>query len=219
MTQENNPDRVLHHPYQHPAIQKAINITWFRDSVDDGLVFKEHFSPLPVPAIAFILTVIECCIDEWRDGSRRETSWEEERFKTVYQSHINSLNEFRQPDDDLFEQLRSGLCKEAYKHAGVTPALVDRLRRFTLNPLDIAHERLYRGTSTQAWTQAPIFPCRLPGCQVPIPSDIATRHGGFCCDTHMWMAVHNGIATQCPRCQRVCPEGQRFCGASCANGR
>ncbi|KAN0129501.1 hypothetical protein V8E53_012683 [Lactarius tabidus] len=79
---EPNPDETLHHPYRHPAIQKAINITWFRTVIDVGLVFKKHFSPLPVPAIAYIITAIECCIDEWSDGKRRETSWEEERFKT-----------------------------------------------------------------------------------------------------------------------------------------
>ena len=58
VTQDNHRDRTLHHPYQHPVIQKAINITWFCDSVGDGLVFNKHFSPLPVPAIAFIVTTV-----------------------------------------------------------------------------------------------------------------------------------------------------------------
>lgn len=60
---------------------------------------------------------IECCIDEWTDGTRMETEWDERRFKTVYQSHISSLNDFRQHDRaqgaNLFEYIRSGLLKEA----------------------------------------------------------------------------------------------------------
>jgi hypothetical protein len=132
---EPNPDETLHHPYRHPAIQKAINITWFRTVIDVGLVFKKHFSPLPVPAIAYIITAIECCIDEWSDGKRRETSWEEERFKTVYQSHLHSLNDFRKRGDDVFEQFRYRLCKEAFKHAGVPFA---ELGTFISNPLDTA---------------------------------------------------------------------------------
>lgn len=127
--QNNNPDRALHHPYQHPVIQKVISTTWFRNSTGDGFVFKEHFFPLPVPAIAFIVTVvrdlfnfvvdfhalrqIECCIDEWSDGSHKETSWEEDRFKTVYQSHLDAIDKFRLRSDDVFEQFRSGLSQEA----------------------------------------------------------------------------------------------------------
>jgi hypothetical protein len=60
---------------------------------------------------------IECCIDEWRYGTRKETKWDEKRFKTVYQSLIKSLNDFRKQDIaqgvDMFEHIRSGLLKEA----------------------------------------------------------------------------------------------------------
>jgi hypothetical protein len=33
-------------------------MTWFRNKDDDGVVFHEYFSPLSVPAIAFILAVV-----------------------------------------------------------------------------------------------------------------------------------------------------------------
>jgi hypothetical protein len=63
ITQEPNPDGVFHHPYRHPAIQKAINITWFRTVIDVGFDFKKHFSPLPVPAIAYILAAVRAVSD------------------------------------------------------------------------------------------------------------------------------------------------------------
>jgi len=44
--------------YQHPIIQKAINIMWFKNKGDDGVTFQEHFSPLPVPTIALVLAVV-----------------------------------------------------------------------------------------------------------------------------------------------------------------
>ena len=56
--QELNPGGSPHHPYRHPALQKAINITWFQDKEDDGVVYHEHFSPMSVPAISFILAVV-----------------------------------------------------------------------------------------------------------------------------------------------------------------
>ena len=66
--QELSPDGSSHHPYRHPMLQKAINLTWFRDKDDDGVVFHEYFSPLSVPAIAFILTVVRVVF--MNDGPR-----------------------------------------------------------------------------------------------------------------------------------------------------
>jgi len=140
---EPNFGGISHHPYRHTALQKVINITWFQSKDDAGIVFHDRFSPLSIPAIAFILTVIECCIDEWTDGTRKDTEWDDMRFKTVYQSHISSLNDFWQHDvaqgGDLFEAIRSGLLKEARRHAGVPPVPVTESGRFSLDALNSAH--------------------------------------------------------------------------------
>ncbi|KAH9165355.1 hypothetical protein EDB89DRAFT_2076903 [Lactarius sanguifluus] len=139
---EPNPGGSPRHPYRHPVLQKAVNITWFRDKEADGVTYHKHFSPVSIPTIAFILAVVECCIDEWTDGTRKETEWDEKRFKTVYQSHISSLNDFRQhgidQGTDLFEHIRGGLLKEARKHAGVPPLPVTELGRFSRGALDAA---------------------------------------------------------------------------------
>jgi len=31
---------------------------WFRNKGDDGMTFREHFSPFPVPAMALVLVVV-----------------------------------------------------------------------------------------------------------------------------------------------------------------
>lgn len=36
---------------------------------------------------------IECCINEWTSGTRKESLWDEERFRTVYRTHRKSLTE------------------------------------------------------------------------------------------------------------------------------
>jgi hypothetical protein len=93
---------------------------WFKNKDDDGLIFQEHFSPMPFPAIAIALTVIECCIDEWANGTREESYWNEERFKTVYLRHTKSLTD---PDErllgaDALEEIRGNLLVNAVNHAG-----------------------------------------------------------------------------------------------------
>ncbi|KAH9014235.1 hypothetical protein EDB85DRAFT_2214734 [Lactarius pseudohatsudake] len=139
---EPNPGGSPRHPYRHPGLQKAINITWFRDKEADGVAYHQHFSPVSIPAIAFILAVVECCIDEWTDGTHKETEWDEKRFKTVYQSHISSLDDFRRhaidQGTDLFEHIRGDLLKEARKHAGVPPLPVTERGRFSRGALDAA---------------------------------------------------------------------------------
>lgn len=57
-SQEHNSSRNPLHKYQHPIIQKAINTLWFKHKDDDGMTFQEHFSPIPIPAMALVLTVV-----------------------------------------------------------------------------------------------------------------------------------------------------------------
>jgi hypothetical protein len=57
-SQEHNSSRNPLHKYQHPIIQKAINIMWFKHKNDDGMTSQEHFSPIPIPALALVLTVV-----------------------------------------------------------------------------------------------------------------------------------------------------------------
>ena len=60
---------------------------------------------------------IECCIDEWTDGTCKDTKWSEEQFKTAYQSHISLINDFWQHDiaqnAGLFEHIRNDLLNGA----------------------------------------------------------------------------------------------------------
>ncbi|KAI0274559.1 hypothetical protein BGY98DRAFT_992554 [Russula aff. rugulosa BPL654] len=37
------------------------------------IIFHDYFEPIPIQAIALVLTVIECCIGEWSTGTYKET--------------------------------------------------------------------------------------------------------------------------------------------------
>jgi len=113
-----------HSPYSHPIIQEAINVTLFRNKNDVGVVYHEHFSPMPIPVIALILTVVQWCIDEWSDGQRKDSSWEESRLHVVYSSHVSSLLIFQaqglERNIDVLNQLQCDLLRNAREHAGVS---------------------------------------------------------------------------------------------------
>ncbi|KAI5994418.1 hypothetical protein EDD15DRAFT_2112111, partial [Pisolithus albus] len=55
-----------------PLIQKIVNTMWFTNKHDDGVVYHEYFRPFPYPALALVLTAIECCVDEWVTGTRTD---------------------------------------------------------------------------------------------------------------------------------------------------
>jgi len=60
---------------------------------------------------------IECCIGEWTDGTRKESKWDEDRCKSVYRSHISSLNDLRdhsrRQGEDLVAQIQRDLLNNA----------------------------------------------------------------------------------------------------------
>lgn len=131
-------------PYRHPIIQRAIDTTWFRNKDDIGVVDHEHFSPMPIPIIALTLMVIECCINEWSSGERRDSNWDDTKFQTVYDSHVSSLLNLQAHSPassrDLLHQLRWDLLRNAREHAGVTPDPVTELSRFPPGALDAVRE-------------------------------------------------------------------------------
>jgi len=57
-SQEHNSNETLQYPYRHPTIQEAVNILWFKNKDDDGTTFQEHFSPMPIRAMALVLTAV-----------------------------------------------------------------------------------------------------------------------------------------------------------------
>jgi len=58
-TQEPNFGGTPQQPYQHPIIQETINIIWFPNRDGDGIVFYEHFTPIPIKVIALALTLVK----------------------------------------------------------------------------------------------------------------------------------------------------------------
>lgn len=97
--------------YQAKILQKVVNITWFRNKQDEGVVHEDLFSPLTVEALALVLAAvpdffnyflipltcclqIEHCIDEWSSGIRTDIPFSAGLYKDVYEDHIRCLEEF-----------------------------------------------------------------------------------------------------------------------------
>ncbi|KAH9013321.1 hypothetical protein EDB85DRAFT_2034004 [Lactarius pseudohatsudake] len=111
-------------PYRHPAIQKAVNVIWFNDRSSDGIVFQSSFNPMPYEAIALVLAVIECCIDEWSKGSWAEIPFTYEDYKEVYSRHLEALKGLTSQGlssrhCDPLHKFRQDIYNEGRKYAGL----------------------------------------------------------------------------------------------------
>ena len=106
-----NGDGLRKGMYNHPIIQKAVNTMWFQNKRDEGVVFTEMFKPIPVPAIAFVLTAvhhiisrsvqlltfncqIEANIDEWLTGEKTGVTFWADEYRTLYKGNIEALQDY-----------------------------------------------------------------------------------------------------------------------------
>ncbi|KAH9168322.1 hypothetical protein EDB89DRAFT_2203553 [Lactarius sanguifluus] len=86
-----NDDKGDNLPYRHPIIQKTVNVIWFNDRSSDGIVFQSSVNPMPYEAIALVLAVIGCCIDEWSKGPWADIPFTYEDYKEVYSLLLEAL--------------------------------------------------------------------------------------------------------------------------------
>ncbi|KAI6020919.1 hypothetical protein BKA83DRAFT_19519 [Pisolithus microcarpus] len=94
-----------------PLIQKIVNMMWFANKHDDGVVFHKHYKPFPYLALVLVLMVIECCIDEWMTGMRTDIPFTIQEYRGTYESHLKCLHAF----------------EDAMKDYDVLPAICTRL--------------------------------------------------------------------------------------------
>ncbi|KAI6097689.1 hypothetical protein EV401DRAFT_2040449 [Pisolithus croceorrhizus] len=85
-----------------PLIQKIINTMWFMNKHDDSVMFHNYFKPFPYPALALVLTAIECCIDEWVM-----------EYRGMYKSHLKCLHVFE--DATKLYNVLLGICTRLYE--------------------------------------------------------------------------------------------------------
>ncbi|KAI6095622.1 hypothetical protein F5141DRAFT_1068169 [Pisolithus sp. B1] len=77
--------------YKHPLIAKLIILWWFTDSRAEGVHYWEYFDPLPLLLLTFVLTAIQCAIDEWATGEHSVVKFQVVKYADVYQHHLKNL--------------------------------------------------------------------------------------------------------------------------------
>ncbi|KAG9121825.1 hypothetical protein FRC07_002056 [Ceratobasidium sp. 392] len=92
--------------YEHPEFIRAIGAALFWDSDSLGLKFRNLFKPVPVPAVALVLTMIQACIAEWEPGYYKAQDLDVEKQQTDYESHLLGLYEYEKPAKSRLTRFR-----------------------------------------------------------------------------------------------------------------
>ncbi|KAG1899552.1 uncharacterized protein F5891DRAFT_1189703 [Suillus fuscotomentosus] len=108
--------------YKSDLIQAGINDMWFMNHIDEGIIYAEYFDPFLVKMLALILTVIECCIDEWATDMREDI-----KFAAVIDSPVYLTASYK-----LLEKITDNFLNVAQFHASINlPKAAVTVKGFT----------------------------------------------------------------------------------------
>ncbi|KAF8954315.1 hypothetical protein BDZ97DRAFT_1913946 [Flammula alnicola] len=140
--------------YKNPLIQKIINTMWFRNRQDEGVIFEGYFRPIRPETIALVLTVIDCCIDEWITGIRTDVAFSGAAYRDVYIEHLKCLKEFDNHAQakglDILGNIREKLYNRGRFHAGAQPLSQVGIRALPTRAFDAAIKEYEEDTTTES---------------------------------------------------------------------
>ncbi|KAG9118836.1 hypothetical protein FRC07_006454 [Ceratobasidium sp. 392] len=108
-------------PYEHPALPKCIAATFFGGPKGIGTLHRERFSPMPLPAVAMVLTLMQHCIKEWKTGRREQITLKATKQLKMYRSHLEGLLVYADTAAGRMEKFRREWYEYGIAYAGVTP--------------------------------------------------------------------------------------------------
>ncbi|KAG9090861.1 hypothetical protein FS749_000224 [Ceratobasidium sp. UAMH 11750] len=74
--------------YEHPQLARAIMVGFFWDADAIGVAFSDRFNPIPVPAVALVLTMMQACIAEWELGYHKALELDIDTQQADYERHL-----------------------------------------------------------------------------------------------------------------------------------
>lgn len=105
--------------FNSPILFDAINRAFFYNKDAPGLAFPERFNPIPIPALAFVFTVVEHCLNEWSTGNYKALIFNETEASLRYhEHHLPAVKEWTEISPDLTTVLRKAWYTKARKQAG-----------------------------------------------------------------------------------------------------
>ncbi|KAI6035761.1 hypothetical protein EDC04DRAFT_2518960, partial [Pisolithus marmoratus] len=94
-------------------VQKIMNMMWFANKHDDGIIFPNHFKLFPYQALVLVLTAVECCVDEWMTSTWMDIAFTIQEYCNISDLQLNCLWAFEEATKEV--RVLARICKRMYE--------------------------------------------------------------------------------------------------------
>ncbi|KAG8716066.1 hypothetical protein FRC08_009878 [Ceratobasidium sp. 394] len=124
--------------FEHPAFKRAICVAFFWNQNPFAVRDHKEFEVLPLPAVAFVLTIMQDCLREWETGVFRARDNDFKAQRDMFDAHLMSLHEYRKTAPGRLLRFQGKWFRKGMKYAGVRIHKPRQDRQFC-QPITWAH--------------------------------------------------------------------------------
>ncbi|KAG9094991.1 hypothetical protein FRC06_010254 [Ceratobasidium sp. 370] len=111
-----NPDNFQ---YEHPAFIRAMCEAFYWHSDSFAVRDPKRFEIMPLPAVAFVLTMMQECIEEWQTGRCKSRELNFKTQRSIFDAHLQGLIEYRKSASRRLYRFQKKWFKTGMEYAGV----------------------------------------------------------------------------------------------------
>ncbi|EPQ55684.1 hypothetical protein GLOTRDRAFT_41388 [Gloeophyllum trabeum ATCC 11539] len=101
--------------YEYKVIQCLVNVTWFADPKDEGVLTLFVF----MAVLILCSPQIQNVLDEWQTGEREDIAFSKKHYKAKYDRHLEELERFHEKTQryGILRTIQTDLLEHARKNA------------------------------------------------------------------------------------------------------
>ncbi|KAG9080813.1 hypothetical protein FRC06_006132 [Ceratobasidium sp. 370] len=104
--------------YEGDLLTHAIAATMFYSPTAVSVVYREFFNPMPLTTVAFVLSIIQFCLEEWETRNFQPHDLNMTNLLNKYVAHLRGLKEASAAAKSCMARLRQHWFDFGYKYLG-----------------------------------------------------------------------------------------------------
>ncbi|KAG8733362.1 hypothetical protein FRC10_000287 [Ceratobasidium sp. 414] len=104
--------------YEHIDLAHCIAAAFFYGPNAVGVLFPDYFEDMPLTIVAFVLAIMQFCIEEWSDGYFASRDLGTANMLEKYKAHLAGLKDLRKVALRRLECLQEGWFEYAAEYSG-----------------------------------------------------------------------------------------------------
>ncbi|KAG8721716.1 hypothetical protein FRC08_010852 [Ceratobasidium sp. 394] len=104
--------------YEHIDVARCIAASFFYGPNAVGVLFPDYFEDMPLTIVAFILAIMQFCIEEWSNGYFTSHDLGAANMLDKYEAHLAGLKELRKIAPKRLQRMQDGWFEYASEYSG-----------------------------------------------------------------------------------------------------